>query len=510
MSLELGPIAEPGYESDTGERDNPSCLHFKNRQPVEKTIEVGFRKKVLNRQGRAICRIVRSHNWSLVDIARIFGVSETSVARAVDNVRKSCVLPRDRVSEDYARVDPEFAIHFPPIPVTQSPYKMEDGVLDEVCTMSTHTSHTYMRKLIEDQNVLEHNSNGRPSRAAKLGFYTRLQKIENSDESPIPANPPLKRSRDDETMESSPTDIIPTEQDSAMSSTTKKPRYGNDGSDTQYSTVSSHIQHTVKKEESERCGKSGFQASSQSSSSRGSTTVVTLKLREPTGASGVSPQRQPHSQSAPVQTPLPLPQRSLPPPPNTQGSAATLSAFLENVKAIDLSGHRALLEAQGFSVARLHIIAAWQRDDIEEALRRLLMGSEAVATGRKGLTALELISLEIAIRKLKGSNTPQARSSHPPPSVTQLASYLKQVMGFDLSAHHDLLNAQGFSVTRLRGVATLDRAEVREILTRTLTVDVPGTGGKMKPLEVLALEFALRDAGAKDSSSDLDMLLDLF
>ncbi|KAJ7464216.1 hypothetical protein B0H11DRAFT_2051693 [Mycena galericulata] len=501
MSLELGPIAEPGYESDTGERDNPSCLHFKNRQPVEKTIEVGFRKKVLNRQGRAICRIVRSHNWSLIDIARIFGVSETSVARAVDNVRKSCVLPRDRVSEDYARVDPEFAIHFPPIPVTQSPYKMGDSVVDE---------------LIEDHNVLEHNSNGRPSRAAKLGFYTRLQKIENSDEHTIPENPlraPLKRSRDDEPMESSPTDIIPTEHDSAMSSTTKKPRYGNDGSDTQYSTVSSPTLRTVKKEESYRCGKSGFQVSSQSStteksasSSRGSTTVVALKLRQPTGASGVSPQRQPHSQSTPVQTP----HRSLPPPPNTQGSATTLSTFLKNVKAIDLSAHEALLEAQGFSMARLHIIATWRRDDIEEVLRRLLMGSEAAATGRKGLAALELISLEIAIRKLKGSNTPPARSSHPPPLATPLASYLKQVMGFDLSAHHDLLKAQGFNVTRLRGIAILDRAEVREILTRTLTVDVPGIGGKMKPLEVLALEFALRDVGAKDSSSDLDMLLDLF
>lgn len=82
-----------------------------------KLIVCSHSKKVLNREGRAICRIVHAHGWSLADIGRVFGVSETSVSRAVDNVRQGRHLPRDRISEDYMRVkDPElFKKHFPPI-----------------------------------------------------------------------------------------------------------------------------------------------------------------------------------------------------------------------------------------------------------------------------------------------------------------------------------------------------------------------------------------------------------
>ncbi|KAJ7779394.1 hypothetical protein DFH07DRAFT_507539 [Mycena maculata] len=170
--------------------------------------------------------------------------------------------------------------------------------------------------------------------------------------------------------------------------------------------------------------------------------------------------------------------------------------------SIDLSAHHALMDAQGFSVPRLGVVATWGREAIQETLSRLLMGSEPAAAGRKGMTAMEVITLELAIRKLKGSSLPRARPALPPPasnpshSGTTLPAFLKNVMGLDLRAHHELLQAQGFDVARLSGIATWDRKNIQELFTRSLTGDGPGVGGRgMTALEVLALEFAIRSVG---------------
>lgn len=70
-------------------------------------------------------------------------------------------------------------------------------------------------------------------------------------------------------------------------------------------------------------------------------------------------------------------------------------------------------------------------------------------------------------------------------------------MGFDLSAHHDLLRAQGFDIPRLSAIATWERADVQEVLSRSLRADAARAAGMkgMKGLEVLALEFAIREVG---------------
>ncbi|KAJ7636585.1 hypothetical protein FB45DRAFT_1001628, partial [Roridomyces roridus] len=104
--------AASGYQSDTGERDNPSCQNFKTKTPVTKHLTLLPTERALNREGRAICRIVFAQNWPASEIAGIFGISRSSVQRAVSN---GYVRP-DNVSEDYAHVkDPEFAKHFPPV-----------------------------------------------------------------------------------------------------------------------------------------------------------------------------------------------------------------------------------------------------------------------------------------------------------------------------------------------------------------------------------------------------------
>ncbi|KAJ7454177.1 hypothetical protein FB451DRAFT_1565385 [Mycena latifolia] len=106
-----------GYESDTGARDNPSCWHFEKNRTVEKKIVVqtGHHVRLLNHEGRAICRIMNACGWSVVKIAIIFGISQKPVSRAVSN----SYTPPDDPTMDYAHVDPEFRIKFPPVKSSQ-------------------------------------------------------------------------------------------------------------------------------------------------------------------------------------------------------------------------------------------------------------------------------------------------------------------------------------------------------------------------------------------------------
>ncbi|KAJ7820652.1 hypothetical protein B0H14DRAFT_2599834 [Mycena olivaceomarginata] len=113
MDPYLHPIAERGYESDTGERDVPTLADFEKNAPV--TVALGSVKrgsgKVLNRKGRAIIRIMAKHGWSHKAIAYIFRISDSSVSRAVENIRYN---PRDNIDEDPERAGPNFCGVLPP------------------------------------------------------------------------------------------------------------------------------------------------------------------------------------------------------------------------------------------------------------------------------------------------------------------------------------------------------------------------------------------------------------
>ncbi|KAJ7443217.1 hypothetical protein B0H11DRAFT_2093086 [Mycena galericulata] len=498
MSSDLPPFAESGYESDTGERDLPTCANFKTREPVQKTIEVGPSKKVLNRKGRAICRIVHSHGWSATDIAAIFRVSATSVSRAIDNIR---YRPRDRISEDYMKVDVEFEMHFPPIAVKDNVAKLPKVPSDVITIDSSDDELNELDFAI----VEEYRSNGRPPRTAKGEFYSNLPRGLASEEDETPVVP-QKRSHEHEPVRSSPTtsNMSSGRESSTSVSGTKKPRYDDEHSDIRTTSTGPFISSFRGQSPSLR-QTSTFRTTHMSKSGAPPHDSVALSASRSTLATAGAPPRVPASsavQTSRIQAP-PLPHRSLL-APRAHSSTPTLSSFLKNIPGIDLSAHHALLEAQGFSVARMHILGTWGRDAIKEVLQRLLMESEAASMGHKGMDPLELITLELGIRKLKAPNTSPSRSvlpsplSNPHSSAVTLASFLKNVMGFDFSAHHNLLKAQGFDVARLSTIAASDREDIREILDGSLRADVPGFGGMkamkaMTALEVLALEFALRD-----------------
>ncbi|KAJ6559375.1 hypothetical protein DFH09DRAFT_1161481, partial [Mycena vulgaris] len=219
--MNADPIAELGYESDTGPRDNPTCAHFKQKRPVEKVIYVGHNKKVLNRTGRGICRIVYAYGWSIGDIAKIFGVSTSSISRAVENTK---YLPRDNVLEDYDRVSPEFTEMFPPIVHSRPP-------AIKVVSIELFSFHSALI-LVPDfpADVAEFRTNGRPSRASKDKCYNLLHQsdaedVQNSEGLFIPTQATYKRSHED-----SP--VVVTQAPAPAPS--KKPRYNQENFENQF------------------------------------------------------------------------------------------------------------------------------------------------------------------------------------------------------------------------------------------------------------------------------------
>ncbi|KAJ7443216.1 hypothetical protein B0H11DRAFT_2093083 [Mycena galericulata] len=103
---------ESGYESDTGPRDNPTCSNFDDFEPVKRVITAPIGVRRLNREGRAICRIVHAHDWKISDICIIFGGQiHRAVSRAIENAYK----PPDNTLDDYDHVDAEFRKKYPPL-----------------------------------------------------------------------------------------------------------------------------------------------------------------------------------------------------------------------------------------------------------------------------------------------------------------------------------------------------------------------------------------------------------
>ncbi|KAJ7488497.1 hypothetical protein B0H11DRAFT_2012893 [Mycena galericulata] len=191
--------------------------------------------------------------------------------------------------------------------------------------------------------------------------------------------------------------------------------------------------------------------------------------------------------------PLQAPAAARQPRPRTAraSTARPLAEYLAEVLGFNLSKYSALMDAQGFSVARLGVMATWREPYIEAAVDRLL----------DSMPRLDQVALRFGIRKLKASRAEPRKSVLPPrfanPSNTAatLPGFLKQVMGFDLRAHHLLLKKQGYDVFRLSAMAAWSSEDVAEALQGTLGRHARGVGPAeaMKPLELVAMEFALSE-----------------
>ncbi|KAJ7065786.1 hypothetical protein C8F01DRAFT_1126618 [Mycena amicta] len=225
--------------------------------------------------------------------------------------------------------------------------------------------------------------------------------------------------------------------------------------------------------------------------------------------------KKPRLYSSPPSSPEPeMPAFKVSPPQRAKRStgkprpttpAASLSAFLTYTLALDgivnltTTAHLALFHARGFTVPHLHAIAQWNKADVSETLHRLLSNK---VDGHVHLDAFEVVMLEVSIARLRTNAERPATSFPNINTAPSLPTFLVNVHGFDLSAHIPLFLAAGFTLDRLRALSSLrltaSLAVLYEALARSLQrgsflVDSQAQMG-MSPLEIIALEFALRAA----------------
>ncbi|KAJ6475604.1 hypothetical protein C8R45DRAFT_935244 [Mycena sanguinolenta] len=157
------PVVEPGYEIDTGTRDIPTLTDFETLTPV--TVVKGHPgrgggKKVLNRQGRAICRVMAAHGWSSRAIAFIFRTSETTLTRT----------QAPAIAHDFSDEGPEsdLEVHY---------VSVFDYTIQEIFQLQL------------GHPDWESSPNGNHQRAAKKRCHTRIQAVaadEYEDEARLP------------------------------------------------------------------------------------------------------------------------------------------------------------------------------------------------------------------------------------------------------------------------------------------------------------------------------------
>ncbi|KAJ7064040.1 hypothetical protein C8F01DRAFT_1130153 [Mycena amicta] len=221
--------------------------------------------------------------------------------------------------------------------------------------------------------------------------------------------------------------------------------------------------------------------------------------------------KKPRLSSSPLSSPEPEPEAVVPTQTSPSTSVLTeapetsesISEFLQSTLALEgivqltTPAHIALFEARGFTAAYLHAMAQWWTDDeISEALRRLL-SIQIAGDEHVHLDVFEIVMLEIAMRKLRDSNSQTTSGSvtnvH---TALSLPDFLSNLQGLDLSLHLTLFLANGMTLDRLRTLSRMSAASpavVYEALARSLQrgsslVDSQG----LSPLEIIALELVLR------------------
>ncbi|KAJ7854079.1 hypothetical protein B0H14DRAFT_2757256 [Mycena olivaceomarginata] len=146
----------------------------------------------------------------------------------------------------------------------------------------------------------------------------------------------------------------------------------------------------------------------------------------------------------------------------------TLPAFLKNAMGTDLSKYLQLFDAKGFkSFDILRALARLDNKSLRDTLWHLFT-RDVESREDEGLTGLELVSLELAIRK-------RPREQRVPAGLlTSLPGFLRNIFGIDFSEHLPLFYAKGFGdpngkdVEVLLMIAGLDVTILRGLLKNLL------------------------------------------
>ncbi|KAJ7636607.1 hypothetical protein FB45DRAFT_906928 [Roridomyces roridus] len=393
-------MSAPGsnHESASDDRDNPTYDNFKTNTPVKKTRTRGPSERALNREGRAICRIVSAHEWPVRKIALIFGISRQVITRAIDNE----YLPPDVVSEDYTHLkDPEFSKHFPPGAVaprtkfqhrkrSESPLTTSDEDSSEDESKPSSSRVLLKRKCVGDGRPPPTSVSGAFTAKKPRHFSSSASSGQGSDSDSESLSPPTRP----------PTStFIPA-----------LPRYKPRSSTKTY-LLSPILIPTTLSVFLKSVNQIDLSAHLSLLSARGFTleririmgamwTDAMIKQAVERGLCEGEDEDKWKGMSAFDALTLELAIRKLrckaeSSSPNSNSNPATLSAFLSNVVGFDLTAHRALLESQGFDIDRLRAMREWEEGDLREVLARALRpGGE----GEGGMFKLEILAVEFALK----------------------------------------------------------------------------------------------------------------
>lgn len=156
----------------------------------------------------------------------------------------------------------------------------------------------------------------------------------------------------------------------------------------------------------------------------------------------------------------------------------------------DLSKYLQLFDAKGFK--NFDILCAFARLDNKglcDTLRHLF-AREVESREDEGLTGLELVSLELAIRKLP------REQRVPAGTLTSLPGFLKNIFGIDFTEHLPRFYAKGFrdpngqEVEVLVMISGLDATILRGLLKNLLGRRGPSTDG-LTDVELALVELAI-------------------
>ncbi|KAJ7289644.1 hypothetical protein C8J57DRAFT_1706402, partial [Mycena rebaudengoi] len=467
---------DAGYESETGPRNNPTYINFSTNKPVPRpgpAIDKSFcpsRSRSLNREGRAICRIVQRHGFSAGQIAAIFSVSQGTISRALRNG----YTPPDDIEKDYNCVDKDFIGHYPPV-------------------LSAPTSA------------------GAPTSAARSGGRPRGSKnAQPASQIAQPASEiltPSSDSDDDEdhelwgrrlrkrpcasesaTLVGSPTSNV--EPSTSASRVAKKPRLANP-------TLNARRQNPVS------LSATASAAAQTTPESRQASGLHVIMYQPPPAKrlAGPTTKRVPASAAQPVSAPLapqtvPIAVNTPTMQPHAAPSPAqpTLRTFLSSATIADLSAHHALLVRQGFSMPDLRSMSALPSHDLGKMLKELLCAEER-GEARDGMSPLHLVALKYEIAKLATQCVPWRVLPSVQPT---LRTFLSSATTADLSAHHALLVRQGFSMPDLRIMSSLPSHDLGKMLKELLGAEEGGEARDgMSPLHLAALKYEIKKLGAQ-------------
>ncbi|KAJ7173100.1 hypothetical protein C8R43DRAFT_680855 [Mycena crocata] len=186
-------------------RANPTPAHFSTNTPIELHPPVSSRlleQRKLDREGRAICRIVYAHNTGVQVIARVCCVSEDTVIQAIEN--KPGHADHDKAEHDLWYVSNEYRMKYTKA-VDQPTSDSEDDRLETTTTKANNTGGNQPQK--KKQSKTSVPSRGRIHRSfRKSTKIIHPQPTTNTQCPPEPnPNPTCRHFRDN-----TPVDVVRT------------------------------------------------------------------------------------------------------------------------------------------------------------------------------------------------------------------------------------------------------------------------------------------------------------